>query len=134
MGTPLPRWLRILIGAGVPALILAACLYAYSGDTRLRCLFYSLTGLYCPGCGSGRAINALLHGELRRALSYNILLFVLGPPAVAVFLHEYLRLILPRLGLKPVYLSRTAEGICVALVFAFWILRNIPAFSFLAPA
>jgi len=126
--------LRILIGTGLPIVIAAVCLYLYNGGTGLRCLFFSLTGLYCPGCGSGRAVAALLHGQLRRAISYNILLFVLGPPAVCVFLHEYLRLLFPRSGLRPVYLSQPIQYVCVALVFAFWVLRNIPTFAFLAPA
>ncbi len=133
MQPSLPRWARILLGAGLPAAIAAACLYLYRGGTGLRCLFYSVTGLYCPGCGSGRAVAALLHGRFRRAVSYNILLFILGIPAAGVFGHEFLRLLFPRLKLRPVYLSQTVQIVCAALIFAFWVLRNIPAFSFLAP-
>jgi len=32
------------------------------------CLFHSLTGLNCPGCGATRAAYQLLHGHLLRAL------------------------------------------------------------------
>ena len=28
-----------------------------------RCLFHSLTGGYCPGCGSQRALHSLLYSE-----------------------------------------------------------------------
>ena len=28
------------------------------------CILYSVTGLYCPGCGGTRAIFALLHGQI----------------------------------------------------------------------
>jgi hypothetical protein len=38
------------------------------------CPFHALTGWDCPGCGSTRALAALLHGELWRALSLNPLL------------------------------------------------------------
>jgi Protein of unknown function (DUF2752) len=35
------------------------------------CLFHLLTGWYCPGCGSARALHQLLHGHLGTALSLN---------------------------------------------------------------
>jgi len=38
------------------------------------CPLHALTGLYCPGCGGTRAIQALLHGDPGRALAYNPLL------------------------------------------------------------
>ena len=51
-----------------------------------------------------------------------------------VVLHEYLRLVFPRLGLRPVYVSRgVSAGVTAALVL-WWIVRNLPMFSFLAPA
>jgi len=40
------------------------------------CLFHSLTGLNCPGCGATRSAYQLLHGHLLRALQDNAL-FVL---------------------------------------------------------
>lgn len=39
-----------------------------------KCLFRLATGWSCPGCGSQRALHALLHGNLREALEMNLLL------------------------------------------------------------
>ncbi len=46
------------------------------------CLFHTLTGLNCPGCGATRAAYQLLHGHLLRALHDNAL-FVLMLAALA---------------------------------------------------
>ncbi len=39
-----------------------------------KCLFLTLTGMKCPGCGSQRAIHALLHADIPTAFSYNALM------------------------------------------------------------
>ncbi len=134
MTTPLKRWQRVLLGLSLPVAIAMVCVYELCIGTGMKCWFYQYTGLYCPGCGSGRAVYALLHGQVFRAVRYNILLFALGVPCVLVVLHEYLRLVFPRLRLKPAAFSRPVQLLCLALVFGFWILRNLPWFSFLAPA
>lgn len=76
---------------------------------------------------------ALLSGDPAAAFGYNPLLYILGLPSAAVFFHEYLRIVFPRLGLKPVYLSQPIQYTALGMIVLFWILRNIPAFSFLAP-
>ena len=124
---------RLLLGLGAPAAIALVCLGVYSGRLSVPCVFYETTGLYCPGCGSGRAIYALLHGRVREAFFDNMLLFVLGIPSAGILGAEYLRLVFPRLGIKPVFVSRAAAVICAAMVFGFWIARNIPALAILAP-
>lgn len=35
------------------------------------CIVYTITGLYCPGCGGTRAVNALLHGHFLQSLWYH---------------------------------------------------------------
>jgi len=44
-----------------------------------RCLFHSLTGLDCPGCGSIRSVQSLLHGQFAAAFRFNPLLYVIVP-------------------------------------------------------
>jgi len=44
-----------------------------------RCPIYLTTHWLCPGCGSTRALHALLHLDLQGALHYNALFTILFP-------------------------------------------------------
>lgn len=41
-----------------------------------KCLFHTLTGLDCPGCGSQRAIHAALNGRFSQAWQFNPALWI----------------------------------------------------------
>ena len=125
--------IRILVGLGMPFCAVLLCLYVLRCGIHIPCFFHELTGLYCPGCGSGRAVTALLHGRPAEMFSYNCMLVFLGVPCVCVLVHEYLRIVFPSLHLKPVFIPHRAEVFLAAVMIGYWILRNIPAFSFLAP-
>lgn len=62
------------------ALLAAACAVLLLVDDPSRsgwlpeCLFYKTTGYLCYGCGSTRALHALLHGHWLDSLRYNVLL------------------------------------------------------------
>jgi hypothetical protein len=99
-----------------------------------RCPIHSLTGLYCPGCGTTRAMHQLLHGNPGAAMRFNPLALVLLPVLAYSFLSFTLEVFrgkaLPRL-----FRTRTSTWMLIAAVIAFTVLRNIPAhpFSLLAP-
>ena len=123
---------RLAIGAGLPALFLAGLALLKRGG-HLLCVFYELTGLYCPGCGSGRAALALLRGDVAAALGHNALFTLLLLPCAVLLAHGYLRFVFPGLGLRPLRLPAWVGGAALALLLAFGVLRNLPAFAFLAP-
>ncbi len=62
------------------AIVAAAALIAfYLAAVRAtgfmpRCIFKWATGWDCPGCGSQRALHALLHGDITRAVESNLLI------------------------------------------------------------
>ena len=123
---------RAILGVLPPLLIAAGCLWLLRGG-HLFCPFYELTGLYCPGCGSGRAATALLRGHVAAALGHNALLFLLGLPAGILLGRAWLGAVFPGLNLQPTRLPGWVYTTALLLVLGFWLLRNLPAFPFLAP-
>ena len=123
---------RIAIGFGAPLFVFLGCRWLLRGG-GLYCLFRELTGLYCPGCGSGRAAIALLHGRILEAFSHNALLFLLGIPCGAVLVYEYLRFVFPGLMLKKIELPAWTARLSLGMIVGFWILRNLPGLEILAP-
>jgi hypothetical protein len=99
------------------------------------CPLRYLTGWYCPGCGSLRAMHQLLHGNLSAAWALNPLTVLLLPfltyGIASYALFEIRGKHLPRLFLPAVWI----RGFC-ALTILFGIARNIPVhpFDLLAPA
>ena len=43
-----------------------------------KCPFYSITGIYCPGCGSQRAAHQILNGNIIEGVRHNYLIALLG--------------------------------------------------------
>lgn len=95
-----------------------------------KCVFYMLTGLYCPGCGAARAFHALIHGDLSAALDYNPLL-VISLPFIAVMVAME---VLGAFRNRRYGLLRTWQAVALAgLIVVYTVLRNLPSFSYLAP-
>ena len=98
------------------------------------CWFHAWTGLYCPGCGSARALHALLHGELGLAMDYNLFVVVAGPAIIAWgFLLLYGALRYDRMS--PPAVSGRVLASALLLAVAFAVSRNLSfaPFSSLAP-
>ena len=90
----------------------------------LRCYFHELTGWYCPGCGTTRALHQLLHGNMAAAFRFNPLAILLLP------LVGYFAVRGHRGGVKPIWI-----WVLVGVIIMFGVVRNIPAYPFtlLAP-
>jgi len=94
------------------------------------CMFHSLTGWNCPGCGATRAAYELLHGHLVRALRDNAL-FVLGLAGLAVWTGFRLAGKGRGMGIADLPAGWWWAGLAVVLTFT--VLRNFPAFAWLSP-
>ena len=95
------------------------------------CLFHSLTGWNCPGCGATRAAYQLLHGHLLRALHDNAL-FILTLAALAA---QGAWFVTQKIRNRPVAFRVPPKVLWAFLVIAlaFTLLRNLPAFAWLSP-
>lgn len=123
----------ILIAIGI-ILFLSLYFFVDPASTPVfpKCVFHATTGAYCPGCGSQRAIHDILNGNIIEGFRKNLLLLL----ALAILLYECYIFILKKRGSKePKNLLKKSKTtkIILIIVVSFWILRNIPAFSFLAP-
>lgn len=98
-----------------------------------KCAFHSLTGAYCPGCGSQRALHSLLHLDFAGVVSYNFLFL----PAALLLLYHYSHPFLNNIfnwKLPNIFYMKYTPIVILAVVILFWILRNLPVYPFSALA
>ena len=100
-----------------------------------NCVFHSLTGLYCAGCGGTRAVSALLQGDFFGALHDNALGLLLLPAAFYFYLRGFIREFFHKDILPAPKRPEPWLWALLIVVFAFMIIRNIPVvpFTFLNP-
>ena len=102
----------------------------------LPCPFYKLTGFFCPGCGSQRAIHYLLTGNIAAAIHSNILLVILLPFLVLYYAVQTFNYCNPQKYINIVLINKTWFIYSLAALFVFyWVARNIAFLGgdFLAP-
>lgn len=88
-----------------------------------RCAFLSLTGYKCPGCGSQRAIHALMHGDVITAFRHNALLLIAIPWIAVALYGESQRTRNPRLYAR--LNAPLLMWLLLIVVVLWWLLRNI---------
>jgi len=90
-----------------------------------KCMFKTVTGLNCPGCGFQRAMHALLHGRLSEALHYNLFLAIGIPYLAAVFSANALLQGEKRAKVLNVLEGRLMAWFYVVTFIIWFIVRNI---------
>lgn len=78
-----------------------------------RCPFYALTGYKCPGCGTLRAIHALLHFRIAEAFNLNPFM-LLSIPVMAGMLIS-----------RRFAFSVAVGKMILGLTLLYWLVRNI---------
>lgn len=102
------------------------------------CPVHWLTGGYCPGCGSLRAVYDLEHGHLLEAAGHNALTVFIVLPWLATWWVLTLRAALRTRRREPELVPQAASSLqksgwgVLALALVFTLARNLPG-SVLAP-
>ncbi len=101
--------------------------------TGSQCVFRRATGLYCPGCGGTRAVEALMGLRLIKSFAYHpavpyfFLLYVIFMTRMFLSIHSDNPL-LEKLGAKKIRVSEkrieTAVLIGGGIILAQWFLKN----------
>ena len=125
------------LAAVVAASVACTVLYIFDpsdGGLYPLCPFRAVTGLYCPGCGTLRAGNRLLHGRVGDALALNPLTMLMVPVLLYLLASSAFvaagRTPLPRLRVPTAWI-----WVLCFVFLAFGVLRNIPVYplTVLAP-
>ncbi len=130
MNLPRKNWTAsdvIMLLAGM--LLLCALVVLYFFDPAERgffpvCIFHSVTGLNCPGCGGLRATHQLLHAHFETAFRLNPL-FVVALPLAAVF---FARPAFQKLRGEKISVAVNPAWLWIGMValIVFGVVRNLP--------
>ena len=119
---------RVLAAAAACIAIAAAATTYYLFDPAEaawmpHCLWKTLTGTDCPGCGSQRMMHALMHGDLARAWHANAFALCMIPFIIFLLWLEMTRERHPELYAR---LHKTSTIWTLAgVITAWWICRNL---------
>lgn len=135
---PAPRGVRGLLAPGGLAVVAAlGAGYLYQVDPNVPgvgyppCLWLSVTHTYCPGCGMARALHALLHLDVATMMQRNPLTPVILGYLLATYVSWAYRSATgaPVRWLSPPWVL----WLVFAGLLAFWVLRNVPGWTWLSP-
>ena len=107
-----------------------ACFVSITG-WGIPCLFHTLTGLYCPGCGITRMFLALLRLDFLTAARHNLFVLCLLPAGAVLLVcktRQYVKTGRTDMGLA----EKVGYIVVFALCIVFTLLRNSDIVPFLA--
>lgn len=120
----------------IPSILMVSlgCLLYYYLDPSLyvlmpKCVFKTLTGLDCPGCGLQRALHALLHGKFSEAIRFNFFLIIAIPMIclwlVNSFIIEHTHLVNNNVKNRLRSANQYIVKLYILCYFLWFVIRNI---------
>ncbi len=115
--------------SGVLVIIFLSLYFLFNPSTSIffpKCPFYIMTGLFCPGCGSQRAIHDMMHLNIFEAINHNALMFFAFTFGIGLYLYS-------KKKFYDLIYHPKSPLIIFGIIFLFGVLRNLDKFHFLAP-
>lgn len=100
----------------------------------IPCLFNEITGMYCPGCGTTRAITAFCMGDYAKAFRYNPILVVWVPYLFCsgiILIQEYIYD--KDVAVSVINRRNRISFVVLVIICVYWLVRNMSFASFLRP-
>ena len=88
-----------------------------------KCIWYDITGTYCPGCGTIRGISEILNGHILGLYYQNKLAYLLSP----VLLYTYVNLFSKSIfsfQLPIIKLNQKETYLFLLIIILYWFCRN----------
>jgi hypothetical protein len=120
-----------IVRAAAPPLLVATatgvllCFPPAENNFYPRCPIYESLHLQCPGCGSTRALAAMLHGNFNEAIHLNGLATLFLPIAAVAGFRWYYRFVRREVDHWP-QVPRAAIYAAFAVAIMFTVVRNLP--------
>ena len=115
----------LTIGLLLFLLVIYKVINYYTGF-GIPCPIYTITGLYCPGCGITRMFFSILTLDFYQAFRYNPAVFIL---LIIAIIYWIIKLFFKKDLKVPDYVYY----ILLVIFIVYGILRNIPEFYYLIP-
>lgn len=106
------------------AIGLAYAAFAKITGIMIPCLFRTITGFKCPGCGVSHMFLNLFSGKIHAAFHSNPFVFLLLPFLCAYILYRVI-IYIKKPGNGYARWENIAAYIVLAMTLVFWVVRNI---------
>lgn len=110
------------------AIVVIVSLYVFDPSEYFwmpKCPTKLIFGIDCPGCGLQRAIHALLHGDIVKAINYNPFLVFALPYAITAVSYRYIRNEALRVKIGSIVESKFMVYSYIVTFSLWFIIRNI---------
>lgn len=125
---------KIVLRKCIPVLSIGIAYFIFIKLTGIAipCVFHSITGKYCPGCGITRMVIALAKFDFISAARYNLFVLCLLPFGIVLYVYKLIRYIKDGETKSGVW-EKAFYIVAFLLCIAFGVARNSQWGAFLAP-